>query len=262
MAERTIVGGVDTYVTQVDPSASRNGPNYALVKNGTGDNARMLLFIKAPTPVQAGVQVTSARLVLHQRFASRQNVTYEAIPVRSSWKAGKATWNNQPDIRTDGLIGTVASGSVTSSDRDELIEFDVTPHMQGVANGVSWYGWRIRVDTSDTTTTVFTSEAGAEWRRPRLIVEYSNAPAEPTDLSPGGGRFISIAAPVLQYTFADFGGNQEQMGQHIQVDWYDEFGVPDTNTRWNTGEIPASVPELDLSTAVDENSVPFPGVAN
>src|SRR5690606_24855252 len=137
MAERTIIGGVDTYISQVTPSATNNGPNYALIKNGSGINARMLLFIKAPTPVQAGVQVTSARLVLHQRFASRENVTYQAIPVRSSWKAGKATWNNQPDTRTDGLIGTVASGSVTSSAQDELIEFDVTPHMQAVSDGVS-----------------------------------------------------------------------------------------------------------------------------
>src|SRR5690625_7153899 len=89
-----------------------------LIQNGSSGNTnRGFLFIKAPAPVQAGVTVISARLVLHLRSASHPNLTFHARAVASSRKARKITWNNQPDVVSGGLLGTAAVGSVTGAEK-------------------------------------------------------------------------------------------------------------------------------------------------
>jgi len=244
MADRKIVGGVDAYVAQAAPSANRNGPNYMLIQNGSSGNTnRGFLFIKAPAPVQAGVTVISARLVLHLRSASHPNLTFHARAVASSWKARKITWNNQPDVVSGGLLGTAAVGSVTGAEKDSIVEFDVTNHMQAVADGAAWFGWRLVLAEENRWATVVTSEGVSEWRRPRLIVEYSNAPAPPVDLSPSGGRMVSIENPIFRYSYLDYGGSRELMGHQIQIRPTGET----TGDDFDTGAIPASEPEWDSS---------------
>src|SRR5699024_5803814 len=118
--------------------------------------------------------------------------------------------------------------------------FDVTNHMQAVADGAKWFGWRIVAADSGRWVTLSTAEAKLQVRRPMLTVEYSNAPAAPVDLSPSGGWFISTGAPVCRYTYLDFGGNRELTFQRIQVQ------NQTTSTNYDTGKIATSEPEYDL----------------
>lgn len=261
MAQREIVGGIDAWVSQARQSANRSRSDNLRVRNAVDDWARGLLYIKAPAPVTAGTTVIEARLVLHLKWASHADFTIRAIPVSSSWKGRQVTWDNQPDVRQSGLLGTAASVDVTgarAANRGEnvWITFDVTDHLQAVADGAGWFGWRLGMMTEGVHANFFTSEVGAQWRRPRLVTEYSNAPAPPTDLSPSGGRFVSVAHPVLRYTYLDYGGNRDLLAHHVQIDPFDETDTPNIDGRWNPGPLPASEPELDLSTT------DYPGLAN
>ena len=239
MAERTIRGGVDAYVSQVTPALNNNGVNVALVKNGTGVNAHLYSYLKAPAPVEAGVSVISATLRFYVRGASHANVNLRARAADASWKAAKITWRNQPGTMpgTAGLIGFPVDAVAHA---DGFVEFDVTAHMQAVADGAKWFGWRIACQDTNRWVTLSTAEAKLQVRRPELTVEYSNAPAAPVDLSPGGGRFISTGSPILRYTYLDFGGNRELTFQQIQVQNLA------SSVNYDTGKIAASEPEYDL----------------
>lgn len=255
MGNKTVTGGVDTWIGAVAPSASHPQGNNLLIQDATAGDARALVYLKAPAPVTAGTNVNSATLVLHSKFASQNNITLKAHALGENWKAGKANWNNQPGLKDSGIIALPITATVTTAtQRDTLVEFDVTTHMQAVADGASWFGWRITMETAGGLLNVFSSEAGADWRQPRLVVDYSDAPAPPTDLSPSGGNFITVAKPVLRYTFLDYGGNTDLVAQHVQIEALDEFGEPTGNV-WDSGELSTSVAELDLSTT------DYPGLA-
>lgn len=240
MAERTLVGGVDTYVTQVSPGSSPSRRNYALVKNESGANARMLLWMKPPAPVEAGVTIISATLVLNVKFTNFTDMTFEAQPLGGDWKARKTTWNNQPSRSTEGFLGLPSIAVESELADDSKVEFDVTPHMQAVADGAEFYGWRIVTTSTNKLILLSTANAGAQFRRPRLIVEYANAPAPPTDLSPSGGFFVSVQKPVFRYSYLDFGGSRELIAHQIQIDPTEPEG-----TTFDTGQIPTSAPEYD-----------------
>lgn len=244
MANRTVVGGIDTYVSRVSPSQTNPRRRYALVKNETGASSRMLLYMKPPAPVEAGVTITSARLRVRADFTPYSNMNFEARPVASSWKASKATWNNQPALVSNGFLALPAVASVTGLQQGDIIEFDVTSHMQAVADGASFFGWRIVTPDTGKMVTLFTSDCSLRARRPELYVEYSNAPAAPTDLTPSGGFFVSVQHPVFQYSFLDFGGNRDLLAHQIQIDPMDPEG--DT---FDTGWISASEAEWDSSTS-------------
>lgn len=244
MADRTIVGGVDTWVGDVDQSANHNGSNNCLVQAGA-NTSYMLLFLPASAPVKAGATVLEATLKLHLKYASAGALTFRAAPLSADWRAGKATWDNRPEVTGTGGV----TAEVTGADADTVVAFDVATQLQRVADGDKWFGWRISLDTTGQLATIFSSEAGAEWRQPKLEIRWSNAPVPPTDLAPAGGRYISISAPLLRYTYLDFGGNEELTAHQIKVERLDDFGEPTGNV-WDSGELPASDPEFDLSTAV------------
>ena len=244
MANRTVVGGIDTYVSQVSPSLTNPRRRYALIKAEAGANSRMLLFMKPPAPVEAGVTITSAILRVRVDFAPYSSMEFMARPVDSSWKASKTTWNNQPALVTTGMLGVPSIATVTGLQSGDIIEFDVTAHMQAVADGASFFGWRIVTSSTGKMATLYTSDCGLQARRPELYVEYSNAPAPPTDLSPSGGFFVSVQYPVFRYSFLDYGGNRDLVAHQIQIDPMDPEG--DT---FDTGQIPTSESEWDSSTS-------------
>lgn len=248
MAGKTIVGGADTWVGEVEQAANHNGDAFCLVQDSATDDAYMLLFLNAPAPIKAGVTVKQATLKLHLKFASTGALTFRAAPLDGDWDAGQVTWNNKPSVTG---TGGVTSG-LTGAGQDVVVSFDVTAQMQSVAGGAKWWGWRISLDTAGQLATIFSSRRTvAEWRRPRMEVEWSNAPAPPTDLSPSGGRSISIAKPVLRYTHADFGGDTDLIAHQIEIDPTDPEGAT-----WDSGWLPTTDPELDLTTTT------YPGIAN
>lgn len=253
MPERITRQGADTYVTQAAPAQNRNGMRYAIVKNEAGAHARMLIHRKPPLPVTAGTSVIDARLVFHVKHSSHPQADFSLVGLAGELKPSKVTWNNQPDVKQNNSMladpaTTTGTGLMQANNGGNVVvEFDVTNHMQSVANGQTFYGWRLWSTSAGRTVVFFTAEAGLEWRRPRLVVNYSEAPAAPTDLSPSGGRRVSSASPVLSYTYQDFSGNREQRGQHIQVQQGTGVGEPVPDTLWTTGPIDASEPEFDLS---------------
>lgn len=254
MPERTVRQGSDTYVSQASRSRNNNGIRYALVKNETAAHAYMLIHRKPPLPVTAGTSVVSARLVFHVKWGSHATMDFALTGLASSLRPSKVTWNNQPKVKQNSMLEIPATATGTDMNQAQngvnvVVEFDVTDHMQAVANGVLFYGWRLECTTANRSCIMFTAEAGLEWRRPRLVIEYAEAPAAPTDLSPSGGRRVSDELPMLSYTYQDFSGNRNQAAQHVQVQEATDVGEPTPGTVWSSGEVPTTEPAFDLAAS-------------
>lgn len=245
MANRTLYSKVDAWVDQARPNARNNGATWTMVMREEGNHAYTLLKIPAPAAVAAGSTVISARLILHVKYASHATMRWVAAPLKHSWKVNQVTWRNQPVVKDGtGPAAKAVGADMGGTPDNRTVSFDVTAQLQGVARGAQWHGWRIRLDGDRAWSyaTVFAGEANLEWRRPRLEIEWSNAPVAPTDLSPSGGQRVSIASPTLSYTFADFGGNRTQAAHAVQID-------PNKNVAnsWKSGRQPTVDPEFDLS---------------
>ena len=89
----------------------------------------------------------------------------------------------------------------------------------------------------------YSSQATAEDRRPVLRVEWADEPDAPGDLVPSGGLAVGTRTPTVRFTYADFGGSTQLAAVRVQV----ALSPGMTSSLWDSGEVPAKVPELDLS---------------
>src|SRR5690606_10791352 len=79
---------------------------------------------------------------------------------------------------------------------------------------------------------------------PELEIEWSDAPQAPTDLSPSGGRCVSIAKPTLRFDFTDNRGSTKIQACQVQIDDIDDDW---SSVIFDSGTVPVEEPELDLA---------------
>jgi hypothetical protein len=84
-----------------------------------------------------------------------------------------------------------------------------------------------------------------------MEIEWTTAPGKPTDLKPSGGRAVSLAKPVLAWTFVDSKGEFQSQYQ-VQIDDDSGFAAP----LYDSGYIVSTEWEHDLSLTA------FAGLAN
>lgn len=234
MPNAIIRGGRDAFVNQAKPSKNFSKTIRLRVVDAANDK-RAFLFLKSAA--NDGQTVSEGTLRLVQSAAFTGTVTITARRVSASWKARLLTWNNQP-----GVVGVGVGVTKVNPAAGTVWEFDVTDHLQTVADGSDHYGWRLASDSS-TEIVFYSLDADRVANRPRLEMSYSTAPTAPSTLIPDAGK-VSVDKPTLQFDYTDNSGSTELASVQVQIDAAQDGGSPD----FDSGEVATDVPELDLST--------------
>ena len=223
MVEATVRYGRDTWAGEHKPAARHNAASRLRLSNATNYGGYAYVYLKSPVP--PGQTVLSAKLQIFvantDSWAGTKTLTVRRIA--DSWKAGKLNWNNKP-----GVFGSnQPTVTVTDAKDGQLLEFDVTPHVQHVADGSFHYGWRIETDS----TTAHRIYGFASDNPPRLVVSFSDPPSAPTDLVPAGGA-VSVAKPVFSFSATDLANPGEISAIRVQVDPAASETAPAFDSGW------------------------------
>lgn len=250
----TVRNFIDTWVNESGGHQWRNYGEGTRIRleSGTPDRKYGFLYFNKPWP--AGARIISAKLVLRSAEYWPEAVTLTVQRASAKWNVNSIHWNNQP-----GVTGSTAQVSRTGAPAGGVWEIDVTAIMQTVANGAAWYG--LVLTTNRTTTSKLYSAQSAAQFRPTLVVEWVEEPDEPDNLSPGGGRVISVAKPIVTFDLNDNTGDTILSAVQVQLGTSEanvEAGAPLT---YDSGEVASTVPELDLARADLPGGV-YPGLAD
>lgn len=237
MSKATVRSGFDAGVRSDKPALSNPRDKFLRLRSGQRE---AFVYFKSPVPL--GATVTSATLRFYARGSSSGSRTLTATRVGASWKARRVNWNNRP-----GTTGSGATKAITGLSDGDVIDIDVTAHVQTIANGASNFGWKI----TTSATSVHNLYGLDSGNKPLLIVEWSDAPAAPTSLTPSGG-VVSAAKPTLQFDYADVSGNTELAAVHVQVDPAQNGASP----AFDSGEVATTTSEFRLADSA------YAGLAN
>lgn len=229
----TLRAGRDSYVNHDKPNANFRGSTRLFVRADGGDHGRYsYIYFAVNIPKKATVTKAVLRLTEASNIAGDSNISVTRLSEK--FENSKVTWANRPGV-TGGSVDGDKVGSNTWT-------FDVQDHMQAVANGTIFKGWRI--ETSANTIYEFKSSE-ASTGKPTLEIEWDEAPVPPTDLNPGGGGFVMTGSPVLSWDFRDNRGATGMGGYQVQV-----FTADDLTGKILDKTVASTVPAHDLSTDV------------
>jgi len=229
---KTVRSGYDAWVDTAHPAKPHGRNPFLRMKTGAE-----YAFVYLRNPAPRGTTIVSATLQLHAHGASTGSRTLTARRAAGHWDDDTVTFNRMPGVtgtsQPTAALGTVADG--------DLIEFDVTAHLQKVTSGKSrWYGWRIQTDAT-AEHSVYGFNAGKYM--PRLIVQFTYKPDFANNLRPSGGA-VSLAKPTLSYDFHDISGKIDLVSHRVQLDPTGNW----TSPGFDSGELGAvDGPVLDLN---------------
>ena len=242
MPQVTIPISLDASVTSAYPSKPYGGYKDLAIESTTPTRYG---YLWGSLPALAGQTVSSATLYVRERYnygGGSRTLTAELLS--EGFQEATVNYNNRPDVVSGGPTGTKTLGDAADA-AGRWWAIDVTTLLQAVASGTAWYGIRLS-SNNGTKFFVWSSEADAE-SRPYLVVEYSGPPEKPTDLSPAGGRAISVARPLHRFGFVDPGDSMAG----FQIQWSDstDFTTPDLDTGEVVSTLPQWTPTEDVSAS-------------
>lgn len=196
---------------------AKNYSSYATFRAGTSPQLISYLYFNRPFPI--GATIVSAHIEITQSQPTTGTREVNARRVNQSWKLSTINHNNRP-----GVTGTQTATSLGSGIRGRVWTIDTTAQMQAVSDGAPWYGLRIYTDLSSA---IHFFDHGSSEFGPRLVVEYTMAPPQPSDLTPSGGRAVSLARPTLLFGYSSADASpltsiQVQMNEGVA-----DFTTPD-----------------------------------
>lgn len=230
MPDVTLRGAVDTWVNGNKPSR-----NYVDARTLSVSSTDAYGYVYFNRPMPLGAIVTNATLRLYHAGSWSGSATISVHRLAEQLKASRATWNNRPVVTGAGATATDAGGPVGT-----LVEVDVKSHMQAVADGAAWHGFRLS-SSAAAFRSVVSVEGASAWR-PTLTVEWSEAPHAPTNLTPNSGKAVSVTKPRVRFQVTDTLGDTTLAAVHVQVD-----DSPDFVGAWDSGWVDSTDPELDLA---------------
>jgi hypothetical protein len=240
----TLQNATDATVFQQRPSTNYADAPGLRLRAGSGAEARSLIYFARPFPLGATILDATLRLYATAAWPA-QSRRINAYRCTQRWVAPTVTWNNQPPHTTSAGASLTKTTAVAA---DEVWAIDVTDHMQLVADGTAWFGWKLTTD--DTTLRYLHSTQGEI--KPTLTVTYAMVPTKPSTLSPAGGRATSLAAPPLRFDFTDQVASSSIQAAQVRI------GTDATLTTgvWDSGVVYVDAPQVDLAGLI------LPRVAN
>ena len=239
---------VDSYVDQDRQSAKLGGQTTLKVRgSGSGHMKMAYLFVAMPFPL--GASIVSAKLVLRLHSGWAGTNTLNVQRVIGAWNETWINWNKMP--ATDPL--NAASASLVSLVDKDTAEVDITAMVADISAGAKYTGLRLAL-TQDVMRSIYSTEISLAELRPRLEIEWSEAPDQPSNLVPSGGNAVSIAKPTLGWQFSDNVGNTQQAHSQVQIaseptfaaPLYDSAKVANTVPLWNLAPTAYSIADSEV----------------
>lgn len=227
MGRAVVKWALDTFVSSASPSTAHYGGQYTWV---TTDDRVGYIQMNSPAPLGAVI----IKATLHLRSTTTQSSAFIELGrsrVRPAY--GSMTWNNRASRVTDSEVAVSQTAGATAW------EFDVTDHLQVVANGGNWFGWTVHVMNPSGNVRFYSQESG---RGPVLEVEWSDAPDAPTNIQPSGGRAVASTHPRVRFDYVDVAGDTTMAALRVQISDSESFSSP----MFDSGRVLSSVPEFDL----------------
>lgn len=229
---------VDTPVSSLSPNNNWANVDRMGISNVSGNVAQDLIYFASTFP--KGATVLKATLTVYTQNAYSAATTLTVQRLAAAWSVSRVTWNTKP-----GVTGATASlAKSTPIGANTRWDIDVTALMQTVANGAAWYGFLLTTNNTSQYNYVWSTQASNTAYRPTLTISWSEPPKTPTQLSPSGGRAVSLAKPTLQTDFIDVSGDTSLQAMQVQINTVNSFSGSLT---FDSGTFQTSEPEMDLS---------------
>lgn len=234
---------LDSYVRSDFPDQSFATNTLLRVLGGTAPAPRILSYLwGVPPDMPRGAQVLEATLTLTQQYDQTGGRTLTVHRVGEKFDVQRVTWNTIPQVVGQDSVSVTKGGPIP---RGTKWVVDVTSHMQAIANGEPWWGWRLSTSSSIQPPLAFHSSEAAESLRPVLRVRWTAAPQAPRALTPGHDQVVAVPRPVLRWEHIDVVGDTSLMSVRVQINSADSWASP----AWDSGEVPFTLPQLDLNAA-------------
>lgn len=246
MSDITSTVGQDTWADEASPTRNYASTVSVGVRGGAGATRYGYIHPALSGPALYGRTVLLAELTGRIRSTSGVAQDIVARVLTERFQAGSVDWEHQPaQTATLAATASVLAGNAPG----DVVTWDVTSAVQAIADGGTYYGWRL--GTTNTTGLLFYSYDSGEpaWE---LNVSLSEAPEQPTQQRPDGGA-VSSSKPVLGW---DGDGDGVIPQAEFQVLIYDtEAGVVPV---FDSGWVVSPDPEYDLApTAYVPVATPF-----
>ena len=206
MTTVTVRNIVDAWVNSARTTTNYGGNDYVSVAGTTRYG-----YIRPNLPNFLGRTVTSATLRGRVHNATAAG-SFTLRRLTEGFAEGWVTWARQPANTSTGAV-TVSPGVLADGD---VVSWDVTAHMQLVADGTKWHGWRLSTDLTSPEYFHGMESGEPAWE---LELVLADEPEQPENLRPDGGGAVSGPTPTYAWDFIDFGGESSVQGEsRVQVD--------------------------------------------
>lgn len=242
MANVYLDAGWDTHINRDRPNQ-----NYGAHKRLELQKDSRFAYVYFPQPLPLGSTIISATLRLWSEAVGPGDKTITVQRTVNRRALSNLKWTNRPpaDWLYPGILSTTETGPLPDK---HVWEIDVTSHLQAIVDGDRWTGWELRTDSPEIIK-LYSANTSP---RPTLEIEWVEAPDAPQDLVPSGGLAAGYDKTTLRFSYVDNWGDTTLAAVHVQIDPNGDWANP----LWDSGETPATAPELDLERAG------FPGMVN
>lgn len=245
MGNATITNLIATHVKEDHPTTNYNTSTKLPVRDFTNTDVNTYLYFNKPFPNKA--QITSAKLIFYTTAEGGSGTRgFRFTRLAVGFSDSKVVYNNRP---TSFIGSSPGSGDKIIQDvlpwaDKKKWELDITDWMQAIAGGGPWYGFRVVPSVFEDNVLWMYSELWTDPAyRPRVEIFWADNPGTPTGLSPGSGRVVNLAKPVLSAQYLDVSGSVQLTGVHVQINSADAWTTP----AYDSGMVPWSAPEFDLN---------------
>jgi len=242
MGSATITNLIATHVKEEHPSTNYNSYPKLPVRDFTNTDVNSYIYFNRPFPL--GATIVSAKLIWFSTGEGGSGTRgWRFTRLAAKFDASKLVYNNRPTTFISGDKDVTAA--LPWADKRQF-ELDFADWMQTIANGGPWYGLRVIPTTFENNVLWMYSELWTDATlRPRVEITWSDAPSTPSGLSPGGGRVVGLAKPIVKAQYVDVSGLTALQAIQVQIDAANDFT---TGIDFDSGTVLTSVPELNLAS--------------
>ena len=236
----TLTNLVATAVSQTAPTLNQNANLKLGVRDFTNKDSNVYLYWNRPFPLKA--TILSAKFVWYSTARAGTGTRgWRFNRLAVGFSDSKVVYNTRPTTFIAGSKDANATLPIVDKTRFEV---DITDWMQTVSMGGPWYGIRVIPTTFEDAVLWMYSEIYTDPSlRPRVEITWSDNPNTPQGLSPGGGRAVGLAKPVVKAQYIDVSGSTSLQAVRAQFNSADAWTAPSFDSGW----VLSSVPELDTS---------------
>lgn len=238
-----------TIAVQGSPTRTYYKDTRMSLRDVSGNDAEGFILFPLPAPLGTVYSSFILEFEWDKTFSGSHTIQVRRVIAPMVGGLTNLTWNNRPGNTTTDMAAITKSNPA----QGEKWSFDITALMNTISAGAPWYGLVVYLQSApDGYTRYFLNERSGRGAPPTVRAQWSAAPEKPTNVTPSGGRVVSVARPWITTDFIDRNGNTDMKAMDIQIasslaGWTetDGFPAPDESQTILTGS-PAAQLWFDL----------------